>query len=234
MEVVANESKSLTLLTEFFALLDSPKQDATGTYPPYTTGKRKINIVQNTQELELAIESIRDSKLIGFDSEQKPTFKKGQTPHGVAVIQLANDTECHVIQVKQISDISSLMELIEDENIVKVGVNLIGDKQALYKEFGVKMSGTIDIDAVLTKLSARQSIGAKKATTVFLKRDLQKSKKMSTSNWEAKILSERQVKYAAEDACVAHEATTHLLKTYPFVMDAMPLWFQEKNLHLSF
>lgn len=233
-EVLAHKSKPLTLLTDFFALLDSPKQDETGTFPPYTTGDRKINIVKNTQELELAIKSIRQTKLIGFDSEEKPTFRKGQASHGVAVIQLANDAECHVIQVKQIENTSSLMELIEDENIYKVGVNLTKDRQSLYSEFGVKIRGAIDIDGVLSKLTSRNSIGAKKAATIFLKRNLQKSKTMSTSNWEAKKLSEKQVKYAAEDACVAHEVTTHLLKTYPFVMEAIPLWFQEKNLHLSF
>ena len=118
------------------------------------------------------------------------------------------------------------MELIEDDNIVKVGVNLTGDRQALYTEFGVKIRGAIDIDGVLTKLTSRQSIGAKKAATIFLKRNLQKSKKTSTSNWEANTLSERQIKYAAEDACVAYDVTLHLLKTYPFFKEAMPPWFK--------
>ncbi|WP_366755933.1 hypothetical protein [Sulfurimonas sp.] len=49
---------------------------------------------------------------------------------------------------------------------------------------------------------------------------------MSTSNWEAKTLSEKQIKYAAEDACVAYEVTTHLLNNYPFVLKVMPSWFQ--------
>jgi len=143
------------------------------------------------------------------------------------VIQLANTSECHVIQVKKIKNLNSLIKLIEDENIVKVGVNLTGDREALYTEFGIRMRATIDIDGVLTKLTSRQSIGAKKAATVFLKRNLQKSKKISTSNWESKVLSDRQVKYAAEDACVAYDVTTHLLDTYPFVREAMPLWFQK-------
>ena len=125
------------------------------------------------------------------------------------------------------------MELIEDKNIVKVGVNLTGDKQALYDEFGVTMKATIDIDGVLRKLTSRQSIGAKKAVTIFLKRNLQKSKKISTSNWEAKTLSEKQIKYAAEDACVAYDVTTHLLDTYPFVIKAMPPWFQNKISYLK-
>ncbi len=223
-------SKSLQTITEFFTLLDSPKQDTTGTYPPYTTENRKVNIVQNTQELERAVKSIRKSKLIGFDSEQRPTFTKGETPHGVAVIQLANLTECYVIQVKKVRNLSSLFELIEDDNIVKVGVNLTGDRQALYTEFGVKMRATIDIDGVLSKLTSRDSIGAKKAATIFLKRNLQKSKKISTSNWEAKVLSQKQVKYAAEDACVAYDVTIHLLNTYPFIKEAMPSWFASKNI----
>lgn len=227
LEVLSKGSKSLNLLTEFFTLLDAPKQDTTGTYPAYTTEGRTLNIVQNTHDLEVAIKSLKHTEIIGFDSEQKPTFKKGEKAKGVALIQLATPTECHLIQVKQINDLSSLMKLIEDENTVKVGVNLVGDKQALYDEFRVKMRGTIDIDGVLTRLTSRNSIGAKKAATVFLKRNLQKSKKISTSNWEDKTLSEKQVKYAAEDACVAYDVTMHLLNTYPFVNKAMPPWFQE-------
>lgn len=223
-------SKSLQLVTEFLTLLDSPKQDTTGTYPPYTTENRKVNIVQNTGELERAIKSIRKTNFIGFDSEQKPTFRKGETPHGVAVIQLANLSECYVIQVKKIKNLSSLFKLIEDDNIVKVGVNLTGDRHSLYTEFGVKMRATIDIDGVLSKLTSRDSIGAKKAATIFLKRDLQKSKKISTSNWEVKELSQKQVKYAAEDACVAYDVTIHLLKTYPFIKEAMPSWLTSKNI----
>lgn len=226
-KVLSHASPALTLLTDFFTLLDSPKEDITGTYPAYTTEGRKLNIIQNTHDLESAILSLKHTKIIGFDSEQKPTFKKGEKQHGVALIQLATPTACHLIQVKQIKDLSSLMRLIEDENIVKVGVNLVGDKQALYEEFRVKMRGTIDIDGVLTRLTSHNSIGAKKAATIFLKRNLQKSKKMSISNWEDKTLSQNQIKYAAEDACVAYDVTVHLLNTYPFVHNAMPPWFVE-------
>lgn len=122
---------------------------------------------------------------------------------------------------------ATLKELFEDETIVKVGVNLTEDRRALHAEFGIKMKATIDIDGVLTKLTSKQSIGAKKAATIFLKRNLQKSKSMSTSNWETETLSEQQIKYAAEDACVVYDITTHVINEYPFVLKAMPAWFQE-------
>lgn len=226
-EVLLSESKSLTLLTEFFSLLDSSKLDLTNTYPFYSLENREVHVIQNTEELITAVESLKSSKLLGFDSEQKPTFKKNQLPHGIATIQLANLKECYIFQVKKIDNLIPLFELLENENIVKVGINLTGDNQALYSEFGIRMKATIEIDGILSKLSSKDSIGAKKAAKIFLQKDLQKSKKMSTSNWENKILSDNQIKYAAEDAAVVLDITIHLLNKYPFVSQSMPSWFKD-------
>lgn len=140
-------------------------------------------------------------------------------------MQLANATECYVIQVKLIDDISPLLKLIEDRNIVKIGINLVGDKKALYDEFGIIMKGVLDLDTILGKLSAKQSIGAKKAAAIFLNKNLQKSKSASTSNWEAPVLSKKQVKYAAEDAAVVYDTIIHLIYKYPFVLQSLPPWF---------
>ncbi len=225
-EVLSNGSKSLNLITDFFFLLDSPTKDTTGTYPPYAIENRKVHIIQNLKELESAVLSLKRTKLIGFDSEQKPTFKKNEPSHGVATVQLANHTDCYIVQVKKLASIALLKGLLEDETIVKVGINLTEDRRSLHAEFGIKVKATIDIDGVLAKLTSRQNIGAKKAATIFLKRNLQKSKGISTSNWEAETLSDQQIKYAAEDACVVYDITTHMLNAYPFVLKAMPIWFQ--------
>lgn len=208
-------------------MLDSSKYDLTNTCPSYSLENRKVHIIQNTEELIRAVESLKLTKLIGFDSEQKPTFKKNESPHGIATVQLANLTECYIIQVKQIDNLTPLLELLEDEDIVKVGINLTGDNQALHAEYGIRMKASIEIDGILSKLTSKNSIGAKKAAKIFLQKDLQKSKKMSTSNWENKILSDNQIKYAGEDAAVVFDITIHLLNKYPFVLETMPLWFKE-------
>jgi ribonuclease D len=208
--------------------LDSSKSDPIHAYPSYSLADRKVHIIQNTEELIKAVESLKSEKLLGFDSEQKPTFKRNQTPHGIATIQIASLNECYVFQVKKIDNLTPLIALLENEDISKVGINLAGDNHALYSEFGIRLKATIEIDSVLSKLTSRESIGAKKAAKIFLKKDLQKSKKMSTSNWENDTLSDSQIKYAAEDAAVALDITIHLLNRYPFVIETMPIWFKER------
>jgi RNA polymerase sigma factor for flagellar operon FliA len=225
-EIILNGPESLTLLTDFFSLLDSSKLDTTNTYPSYSLDDRRVYVIQNTEELINAVESLKLEKLLGFDTEQRPTFKKNEKSHGIATIQLASLSECYIFQVKKIDNLSALIELLENGNIAKVGINLTGDNHALYSEFKTRMKATIEIDSVLSKLSSKNSIGAKKAAKIFLKKDLQKSKKMSTSNWENDILSDSQIKYAGEDAALALDITIHLINKYPFVLEAMPGWFQ--------
>ncbi len=208
--------------------MDSSKSDPIHAYPSYSLADRKVHIIQNTEELIKAVESLKSEKLLGFDSEQKPTFKRNQAPHGIATIQIASLKECYIFQVKQIDNLTALIELLENEDIAKVGINLAGDNHALHSEFGIRMKATIEIDSVLSKLTSKESIGAKKAAKIFLKKDLQKSKKMSTSNWENDTLSDSQIKYAAEDAAVALDITIHLLNRYPFVIETMPVWFKER------
>lgn len=225
--VITNSSKSLALLTDFFTLLDSVKSDI-NEYPSYSLESRKVHIIQNTEQLIKAVNLLKTKKIIGFDSEQKPTFKKNQSPHGIATIQIATLNDCYIIQVKKIDNLSVLFELLESEDIAKVGINLAGDKHALYYEFGIKLKAFIEIDNILLKLSSKQSIGAKKAAKIFLNKNLQKSKKMSTSNWENETLSNSQIKYAAEDAAVVFDITMHLLNKYPFIIESMPIWFENK------
>lgn len=217
------------MITEFFSLLDTPKSDEKNVLAEYTVGERKVVIVKTSQELELAIQSLKKSKIIGFDSEQKPTFKKGEKANKISLIQLANADECYLVQVLQIKDITPLLDFIRDRNFVKIGINLVGDKKALYDEYKIHMKGTLDLDGVLTKLTSKNSIGAKKVAKVFLKKNLLKSKKMSVSNWEAENLSVNQIKYASEDATVVYDATMHLVQNYPFVQSMMPQWFVDIN-----
>ena len=229
-EVFLNESKSLNLLIDFFSLLDLPKEDSINIYPFYSLENRKIHVIKNTKDLVTAIKSLKLVKLVGFDSEQRKKKKKNESPHGIATIQIASLKECYIFQVKKIDNLSPLFELLENEDIVKVGINLTADNQALYSEFGIKMKATIEIDNVLSKLSSKESIGAKKAAKIFLNKNLEKSKKQSTSNWENEILTDKQIKYAAEDAAVVLDITIHLLNKYPFVVQTLPSWFNVNKL----
>ena len=226
--ILLNGSDSLKLMLEFFSLLDAPKIEQAQLQPDYSIGDRKIHIIKTSEELEDAIKHMKSSPFIGFDSEQKPTFKKGEKSNGIALIQLANQSDCYIIQIKQIKNIRPLIRLLDDENIIKIGTGLKGDKQELYSQFKIKLKATIDLEDIFKNLSSKNVIGAKRAASIFLNQNLQKSKKMSTSNWEFRELSLGQIKYATEDATVVYDVVIQILKQYPFILKTMPRFFQDK------
>jgi len=133
-----------------------------------------------------------------------------------------------LIQTKQIENLQSLIKVLEDKNIIKIGTGLKGDNEALFKQFNLRLRSTIDLETVFKKLSAKNQVGAKKAASIILNQKLQKSKNMSRSNWENKELTTGQIKYASEDATVVYDVMIQMIEKYPFVMNIMPDFFQEK------
>ena len=196
----------------------------------YSIGNRTIEVINTCEELENVMNSIQLFPFIGFDSEQKPTFKKGQADNGICLIQLATKEKCYLIQIKQIKNLKPLIDFLEDDKIIKIGTGLKGDNTALFKQFNLKLKSMIDLEDIFKKLSSKNQIGAKKAASIILNEKLQKSKNMSRSNWENEVLTSGQIKYASEDATVVYDVMSKILEQYPFVMNLMPVFFQEKCL----
>lgn len=183
-------------------------------------------MISTSKQLDSAMKQIKTTPFIGFDSEQKPTFKKGEACHGVSLIQLATDSKCYLIQTKQIKNLKPLINLLENDKVVKIGTGLKGDKESLFRQFKLRLRATIDLEDVFKKLSSKNQIGAKKAASIILNQTLQKSKNMSRSNWENKKLSIGQVKYASEDATVVYDVMKKMIVDYPYVMNIMPAFFK--------
>ncbi|MEA3352447.1 MAG: 3'-5' exonuclease [Campylobacterota bacterium] len=213
-------------MINLFHLIDNSSTIQSEPQAQYTIGSRTIEIINTSEQLEAAMNSIELSPFIGFDTEQKPTFKKGQTSKGVCLIQLATRSKCYLIQNKQIKNIKPLIELLENDKVIKIGTGLKGDNEALFKQFNLRLRSTIDLENLFKKLSSKNQIGAKKAALIILNENLQKSKNISRSNWENKELSIGQIKYATEDAAVVYDVMDKILEQYPFTMDIMPKFFQ--------
>lgn len=227
-DVVSNGSDSLKLMVKLFNLIDNALLIQGDSQKSYSIGNRKLEVINTSKQLEDAMKSIENTPFIGFDSEQKPTFKKGQASHGISIIQLASKTKCYLIQTKQIRNLKPLINLLENDKIIKIGTGLKGDNEALYRQFNLKLKSTIDLENVFKKLSAKNQIGAKKAALIILNENLQKSKNMSRSNWENKNLTEGQLKYASEDATVVYDVMNKIIEDYPFALGIMPSFFQSQ------
>ena len=100
--ILENGSNSLKSMIKLFDLMDNSSSVESDLQVSYSIGNRTIEIINTCEQLENIMNSIELTPFIGFDSEQKPTFKKGQADNGVCLIQLATKEKCYLIQNKQI------------------------------------------------------------------------------------------------------------------------------------
>jgi ribonuclease D len=174
------------------------------TLPPYEGIKlADIRLVQSPQDAERALGALLAADAIGFDTESKPTFQKGEASTGPHLIQFATDDTAYLFQVGAGAAVDALKAILESDLPLKVGFGLSDDVKRLYNKLDITVAGVLDLSVALRTSGQRNDLGAKTAVAKFFGRQLQKSKKISTTNWANARLSERQILYAADDAQVA-------------------------------
>ncbi|MBP5998434.1 MAG: 3'-5' exonuclease domain-containing protein 2 [Azonexus sp.] len=140
---------------------------------------------------------------IGFDTESKPTFLKGEASTGPHLVQLASDDHAWLFPVARGVDRNNLKEILESPAVLKVGFGLGNDRSALKSRLAIALANVLDLGEVLRGPGHRGTVGTKVAVAHFFGQKLHKSKKTGTSNWANPRLNERQLLYAANDAHVA-------------------------------
>lgn len=184
--------------------LTVPSKDAIKELPHYDTSSRRAVTINNAKALRQAALELSSAKVIGFDTETKPNFEKGQTPNPIALLQLATDKVCFMIQPLQlhnkISDMEPIRALLEREDIVKVGAGLKADKKLLKREFDVQLKGVVDLVSAFNALGHKNDMGVKTMIAMLSGQQLQKSKRLSRSNWACQTLTAEQCQYASDDA----------------------------------
>jgi ribonuclease D len=141
--------------------------------------------------------------VLGFDTEAKPTFAKGEVSTGPHLIQLATADRVYLFPVRPQMDCSGLKQILESRRILKVGFGLGSDLAQLRARLGIEAQGILDLSRALPGEKPKQTMGAKTAVARYLGRRMQKSKRTTTSNWAHPRLTERQMLYAADDAQAA-------------------------------
>lgn len=157
-----------------------------------------VHVVDNLEKLSEAIEKLEKEELLGFDTETKPTFNKGEY-NETALIQLSTMSDAYLIRVKELGIPNTLKNLLENKGILKIGISITDDLKELKHHRSFEPGGFIDLNQVAKEFGITQ-IGMKSLTGIFLKSRVSKSQQ--TSNWEANELSEPQQFYAATDAWV--------------------------------
>lgn len=141
--------------------------------------------------------------VLGFDTEAKPTFAKGEVSTGPHLVQLATEERVYLFPVRPQMDCEGLRQILESKRILKAGFGLGGDLAQLRARLGIEAQGILDLSRALPGEKPKQVMGAKTAVARYLGRRMQKSKRTTTSNWAHLRLTERQMLYAADDAQAA-------------------------------
>ncbi len=163
--------------------------------------KGKTVIVNTSQQLEKAVAEIYRFETVGFDTEAKPTFKKGEYNH-VAMIQIATPELVYLFRVNHTGMKTPLVKLLSDPQIKKVGISVQDDFRSLQRLRNFEPKGFIDLNTIAKDIGLSNS-GAKNLAGIFL--GMRISKKQQLSNWEEFRLTEKQILYAATDAWICLE-----------------------------
>ncbi|MBD5201197.1 MAG: 3'-5' exonuclease domain-containing protein 2 [Bacteroidales bacterium] len=157
----------------------------------------EIHVIDQPEQVENAILRLRSSDVVGFDTETRPSFKKGQT-HQVSLIQLATRSECFLFRLNHLGLPTPLLDYIEDEHQLKIGLSIHDDFHNLQRLHpGLSPAGFIDLQDFVKKWKITDTSLTKIHAILFGKRI---SKSQRLTNWEAETLSPHQQSYASLDA----------------------------------
>jgi ribonuclease D len=166
-------------------------------------GLDSIYVVTEARQAEIALAELMGAGLVGFDTESKPTFHKGQVSEGPHVLQFATVEKAYIFQSHCAESHPAIVELLSSTELTKIGFGLGGDLHQISHRFGIRPGSIVDLDRSFKQLGYRNAVGAKSAVAMLFNRKFLKSKSTTTSNWAMKELSERQLLYAANDAYAA-------------------------------
>lgn len=164
---------------------------------------RDIDVVATALQAEQALAALGALRVVGFDTESKPTFLKNEVSTGPHTVQFASLDRAWVFQLHDPVCRAAAASLLASSALTKVGFGLAGDRTQIRHTLGIDPQAVVDLDTVFKRRGYRNSVGVKTAVALVFGQRFVKSRKQTTSNWAARHLSEGQVCYAANDAYAA-------------------------------
>jgi ribonuclease D len=185
-------------LPEKFPDVGSLTKDQINTFP-VAGFNGPIEVVETDSMAAAACDELLGHKILGFDTETRPSFKRGQV-HTVSLLQLATEHKVFLFRLKKLTDFRPVAKVLATPGIIKVGVAIRDDIKQLQKKITMRPGGFIELQEFVKKYGI-ESFGLRTLPPLVL--GFRISKNFQLSNWESEILNEGQQKYAATDAWVS-------------------------------
>lgn len=161
----------------------------------------QVHVVATPEALSRAMDDLRQERVVGFDTETRPAFRKGES-HLPCLVQLATASAAYLFRLQQVDCADALAEILSAPDIVKAGVAPAHDLRQLKLLFPFEAASVLDLGAVAKRHGMDQT-GLRNLAGLFLGFRIPKGTR--TSNWASPRLSPAQVNYAATDAWACRE-----------------------------
>ena len=168
---------------------------------PLVSYSGRIELVATHESLKACLPTLYAEKLLGFDTETHPSFRKG-VMFPIALLQLATQDTGYLIRLNQLGFPEELRELLASPESQKVGVAIRDDIKGLQQLGSFIPQGFVELSQLARQLGI-VTCGLRNLTGIFL--NVRISKKAQLSNWEQEELTESQQNYAATDAWISRE-----------------------------
>jgi len=174
---------------------------------PVKTYPAGIRVIDTQEQAREAISDLSQEKIVGFDTETRPSFRKGHL-HKVALMQISTAECCYLFRLNKIG-IDTVKPFLENPEVLKIGLSVHDDFNALRRSGNLQPDGFIDLQQVVKKFDI-SDISLQKIYAIIFGERISKSQRLS--NWEADRLSDAQQAYAALDAWACLHIYNHLKK----------------------
>ena len=158
----------------------------------------RIVIVEKEEQVGAACADLRRHKVIGFDTETRPSFRAGVS-YKVSLLQLSTPDTCYLFRLTRVRLDNRILKVLGSREIIKVGADIMGDIRSLHALRDFKADGFVDLQHEAIRWGIEEK-SLRKLSAIVLGERVSKAQRLS--NWEAEQLTPQQQEYAATDAWV--------------------------------
>lgn len=158
-----------------------------------------VTVISRPRDVHAAVDYLRDECLLGFDTESRPSFRRGDN-HPVALLQLAGAEKVFLFQLQLIEHLEPVLALLGDPAIRKTGVAIRDDIRKLQEIGWFEPANFVEISDLSRRLDVGVT-GLRNLSAMFL--GYRVSKGAQVTNWARPDLTDQQITYAATDAWIS-------------------------------
>lgn len=161
----------------------------------------QIHLIDHISKAEHVCKILAHESILGFDTETKPTFTKGQI-HRVSLLQLSTATDSYLFRLNKMGLIGCVLGILSNPRQLKIGIAVHDDIRHLKQLHPFRAEGFVELQDFVRQFGIENS-GLSKLSGIILNFRISKSQQLT--NWENEELTLPQQLYAATDAWAAFE-----------------------------